>query len=374
MVTDTNIKELEFSFHVPTRPLITTIIPTYRRPLQLRQAIISVLEQTYRNFQVCVYDNASGDDTALVVSELAKTDPRVKYYCHNKNIGALKNFEFGLKHVETPYFSFLSDDDIVLPDFYETALAGFKSHPNAVFSATEVIYLGRHGNITKMPLERWSPGPYDPPAGLIAILENGHSAWTGILFNKVVVERVGSLDQGAGVYSDLDFTLRAAAQCSFVVSKRPCAIFCESISQAREPYPFNLVWSGLMKMIQNIKNIENLTLDIKTYAAFILLQQFESKSFELGVSYLSRGRPIEAKKVAVLLRDQFGGRARYIALSIIIYMHQCIPFARPAFDFFIDWRRYIRFKQMQNKQKRYKEISILENYRCIGEMIEIVRK
>jgi glycosyltransferase involved in cell wall biosynthesis len=55
-----------------TKPLITTIIPTYRRPKLLRRAIKSVLNQTYLHFQVCVYDNASGDETAEVVSELAK--------------------------------------------------------------------------------------------------------------------------------------------------------------------------------------------------------------------------------------------------------------------------------------------------------------
>ncbi len=71
------------------KPLITTIIPTYRRPKLLRRAIKSVLNQTYPHFQVCVYDNASGDETALVVDEIAKADPRVKYYCHSENIGSV---------------------------------------------------------------------------------------------------------------------------------------------------------------------------------------------------------------------------------------------------------------------------------------------
>lgn len=87
------------------KPMITTIIPTYRRSQQLKQAIHSVLEQTYPHFQVCVYDNASGDDTASVVTEMAKADPRIKYFCHKENIGAFNNFQFGLKRVETPFFS-----------------------------------------------------------------------------------------------------------------------------------------------------------------------------------------------------------------------------------------------------------------------------
>ena len=50
----------------PCQPLITTVIPTYRRPALLAQAIRSVLTQTYPHFLVCVYDNASADETADV--------------------------------------------------------------------------------------------------------------------------------------------------------------------------------------------------------------------------------------------------------------------------------------------------------------------
>ena len=71
-----------------TTPQITTIIPTYRRPHLLRRAIQGVLNQTYSDFQVCVYDNASGDETAQVVAEFAARDNRVKYHCHSQNIGA----------------------------------------------------------------------------------------------------------------------------------------------------------------------------------------------------------------------------------------------------------------------------------------------
>src|SRR4051794_28458036 len=85
-------------------PLITAIIPTYRRPLLLRRAIRSVLDQTYPNLLVCVYDNASGDETASVVRALAREDPRVRYHCHPENIGMSANFAYAMERVETPYF------------------------------------------------------------------------------------------------------------------------------------------------------------------------------------------------------------------------------------------------------------------------------
>lgn len=98
-------------------PLITTIIPTFRRPHLLGRALRSVLSQTYPHFRVCIYDNASGDETAAVVAEVAKGDSRVQYYCHPENIGANRNFLYGQERVETPYYSFLPDDDVLLPHF-----------------------------------------------------------------------------------------------------------------------------------------------------------------------------------------------------------------------------------------------------------------
>jgi glycosyltransferase involved in cell wall biosynthesis len=70
-------------------PLITVIIPTYRRPKMLGRAIRSVLNQTFPDLQVCVYDNASGDETTQVVVEFAERDSRVRYHCHAANIGAI---------------------------------------------------------------------------------------------------------------------------------------------------------------------------------------------------------------------------------------------------------------------------------------------
>jgi glycosyltransferase involved in cell wall biosynthesis len=339
------------------KPTITTIIPTYRRPQQLKQAILSVLRQTYPHFQVCVYDNASGDDTALVVAEMAKADPRVKYHCHKENIGAFNNFQNGLKRVETPYFSFLSDDDLVLPEFYETALAGFESHPDAMFSATDVIHVGMHGYILKTALETWTPGFYHPPDGLRAVLEHGHSEWTGILFRKAVTEAVGLLDQETGKFGDLDFTLRIAARCPFVVSKRPGAVF--DLSQSRAPYPFDMTWPGVLKMIRNLIDDKSLPLDVRTYTERILWERFEKGLFGSGVSYLSRGCLVDAKKVATLLRDQFGRWARYITLSALIGVHQYVPFARLAFDYLVACRRCLRAKRVQSNQRQYREIRTL---------------
>jgi glycosyltransferase involved in cell wall biosynthesis len=155
-------------------PLITTIIPTYRRPAMLRRAIKSVLDQTYPNFKVCVYDNASGDETAEVVAEFAREDTRVQYHCHKENIGAVKNFCYGLNEIDTPYYSILSDDDVLLPLFYETVMADFKKYPDAFFAITGTIRMDIDGTVLGVPILKWQPGFYEPPNGLYEMLSKSH--------------------------------------------------------------------------------------------------------------------------------------------------------------------------------------------------------
>jgi len=66
--------------YAPLKPLIITIIPTYRRLKRLRRIIRSVLNQTYAHFQVCIYDNAS---SAANLASLVKNWPKkinVRFY------------------------------------------------------------------------------------------------------------------------------------------------------------------------------------------------------------------------------------------------------------------------------------------------------
>ena len=266
---------------IVSKPLITTIVPTYRRPKMLGRAIRSVLSQTYPHFQVCVYDNASGDETVSVVTEIAKTDPRVKYHCHTENIGAIKNFIYGMEHVETPFFSFLSDDDILLPEFYQTAMEGFENFPDAIFSAGATIQMTNKGKITGVPLSVWQrDGYYIPPDGLWEMLEKGHPEWTAILFRKKVMEKIGVLDQSVSGGVDVDFELRIAARFPIVVSRKPCAIFLfHPLSSCVSGDFLSIGWPDFLKIISNLTDDKQIPLDVRTRAEYILTEKLKRVLF-----------------------------------------------------------------------------------------------
>ena len=307
--------------------LITTIIPTYRRPELLGRAIRSVLSQTYPHFKVCVYDNASGDETAEVVAEIAKHDPRVTYFCHKSNIGMISNFIYGMGRVETPFFSFLSDDDVLLPDFFHIAMDGFKSHPNAIFSAGATVHITENGEVLGVPLHLWHrEGFYSPPEGLFNMLGGKHPEWTAIVFRKEIVEKIGLLDKDIGYPMDLDYELQASAQFPFVVSKKPCALFVTmdtSFTHTFEDDQF-IKW-GFRKMINKLRKNIFLSEEMRIHASDKLIIWFRQIFFWNGVQLIKKNKFDKVKTISNALYTGLNSRNKALLLDTLSWFRHYFP-------------------------------------------------
>ena len=287
-------------------PFITTIIPTHRRPTLLKRAVRSVLRQTYPHFQVCIYDNASGDETAEVVAELAKQDSRIKYHCHQENIGSLANFDYGMTHVDTPFFSLLSDDDVLLPGFFKTALNGFERFPDAIFSAGSTIAMTPQGKVFAAPLDLWPrEGYYSPPDSILEMLEGQHPTWTAILFRREAIDKVGLLDHAVCGPSDLDYELRAAARFPFVISKSPCAIWLVYPSSYSTLGGFDSQWPGWLKLINKLASDTSIPTSTRLCAEKKLSARAKRILFKIGIRSIEKKNYSDTHKAADVLQKYF---------------------------------------------------------------------
>jgi glycosyltransferase involved in cell wall biosynthesis len=101
---------------------VTIGIPTYNREHYLRRAIDSALNQTHKNVEIIVADNASSDATADICADYLKTHSNFKFFRHDSNRGGVFNFISLLEKTSGEYFMWLGDDDWLDPNYVEICL------------------------------------------------------------------------------------------------------------------------------------------------------------------------------------------------------------------------------------------------------------
>jgi glycosyltransferase involved in cell wall biosynthesis len=316
----------------------------------LARAIRSVLTQSYRQFDLWVYDNASGDETAAVVKDFVGRDPRVHYHQHEHNIGAIANFSYGLERVATPFFSILSDDDVLLPRFYETALQALGGNPTAMLAATQVLHVDPRGRVLGVQGSSWRPGLHQPGEALLEILAHGHPTWTGVLFRREIVAAVGPLDEQTGNASDLDFELRAAGACPIVLCLEPGAVFLTHAGGASFGPRLGDTIPTWLRIIGKIAADERIPKPARTQAAADLAHRLDERLFTIAVGAARRGNREEASRaVAALAQRPSGQRASRVA-SAIVALCAYLPPARALLGLLValrGWRERTRWRATQ---------------------------
>jgi glycosyltransferase involved in cell wall biosynthesis len=129
-----------------TAPLVTAIVPTYRRADLVTRALESVIKQTYRPLELIAVDDGSGDETPEVLAafeERAK-EAGVEYRWFTKDNGGVSLARnHGMEHARGEYFAFLDDDDEWLPPKVERQVALMQEHPEAGLSFTRYFHANK---------------------------------------------------------------------------------------------------------------------------------------------------------------------------------------------------------------------------------------
>ena len=312
---------------MPTHePLITTVIPTYRRPCELLRALRSALNQTYPNIRVCVYDDASGDETEDVVRCLARNDARIDYYRHPENIGAPANWDYGMRNVNTPFFSMLSDDDVLLPTFYERALTEFDKYPSAMAAIGDTLYIGQNHTWLGSSTHRFLPGLYTPPEGLIAMSTNPQPAWNGALFRRETLERVGTLD--TSLYSmDYDFVLRVSAVCPYTIFHDVVGLFTAHPGASTAILQLHMVWPTRFAAMQKVLADDRIAREVRSRVRDLLTKDLRRLLFYIGLRSLTFERIEECRQTAAILRMHLRAPVRSKTLAAMAFLVSVHPAA-----------------------------------------------
>jgi glycosyltransferase involved in cell wall biosynthesis len=113
-------------------PKVSIGLPVYNGASFLRQAVDSILQQDYTDFELIISDNASTDDTSTICLSYAAIDPRVRYFRNESNIGAGPNYRRVFDLARGDLFKWAAHDDVHLSGFLRRCVETMDRAPLSV--------------------------------------------------------------------------------------------------------------------------------------------------------------------------------------------------------------------------------------------------
>lgn len=195
------IRELSRFKKYKSMPKVSVLMPTYNYGSYLAKAIESVLNQTYRDFELIIVDNSSTDDTGKIVS-FYQNDSRVKYFRNAQNIGNINNFNKALEYANGEYIKFLFSDDFVHPEALEDFVNVLDNNLSVSLVTSYFEYFGSMSKIHKQP----QVGKLSGYEAIKSTIINGN--WIGspsnVIFRKSCYDGNGFSNKWRW-WSDLEF-------------------------------------------------------------------------------------------------------------------------------------------------------------------------
>jgi len=183
-------------------PVISIVLPTFNRAGLICETLQSVLQQTFRDWELIVVDDGSDDHTAEIIRSM--TDERIRYFFvpHTGHIGKLRNT--GIQKTTGAYIAFLDSDDLWRSDKLQFQLSLLQQYPEAAF----VFSNG----------DQFGAGAIHPPdleplfAGNVFLQQLIHNRFCfyapSLIFKRSVIPTIGLMDEALATSRDIQYFYR----------------------------------------------------------------------------------------------------------------------------------------------------------------------
>ena len=130
-----------YSFFFGKRPLISVLVTSYNYEHYLRQTLDSILDQTYKKYEVIIVDDGSTDNSVELINEYTHRYPNFHLYQHEGGInkGLPASVKFGVEKAKGEYVAFLESDDYWRKDKLEEVVKMINKYPDAVLMSNGVF-------------------------------------------------------------------------------------------------------------------------------------------------------------------------------------------------------------------------------------------
>jgi glycosyltransferase involved in cell wall biosynthesis len=185
-------------------PLVSVVIPTFNQASYLREAIDSVLGQTWVERECIVVDDGSTDGTAEIIASYGERIVALR----QPNRGAANALNAGIRAARGELICWLSSDDAYLPEKLERQVAGLRARPDAGLCCTGWETMDAAGQV----LKQYQEPNWVHPDQLVSIFWRNPINGTTVMVPRRVLEAVGPFDEELRADVDGDMWLRIAAR------------------------------------------------------------------------------------------------------------------------------------------------------------------
>ena len=183
--------------------LVSIIMPTYNGSAFIQKAVESVLDQTFKNFELIIVNDGSTDDTEKIIKDLASNDSRIVLIKNEKNLGIQKTLNKGVAISRGEYIARIDDDDIWCDkEKLKNQINFFALNPDHVLVGTGVVVVDENNKEKK----RYLMPVTDKDIRKTIIFRNRfiHSS---VLFKTSAFQKVGGYNESQDVRNVEDYCL-----------------------------------------------------------------------------------------------------------------------------------------------------------------------
>jgi glycosyltransferase involved in cell wall biosynthesis len=195
-------------------PSVSVVLPTYNQKRYLRQALDSVLSQTYRDFELIVVDDGSTDGTANLLEEYLRCGCEIKVI-RQENMGLPRALNVGFAHAQGEYLTWTSSDNIMLPDMLAVLIKSLQQDRSVGLVYADFYLIDQDGN----ELGLFRTAEYDP-----CLLLHINLVHCCFLYRRECMERVGGYDPEFEYGEDWEYWIRISQY--FRMRHVPQALYC----------------------------------------------------------------------------------------------------------------------------------------------------
>ncbi len=184
-------------------PKVTVLMSVYNGEKYLKEAIDSILGQTFKDFEFLIINDGSTDKTGEILKSY--NDPRIKIINNEKNIGLTKSLNKGLTLARGEYIARQDADDISMPERLEKEVEFLEQNRNVGLVGTDYLFINEKGKV--IHIVKCLNGSRELKAKLLEGNQFGHGS---VMLRRECIDKVGVYREEFKFAQDYDFCLRIA--------------------------------------------------------------------------------------------------------------------------------------------------------------------